>query len=97
MEIVCYNTNVIKRKRDKKIMKIKDLRKPESKRVSFESLKIGQGYEDERGNICIKTSSSFSGESNCIYWDNESTQWNSSYEYEDESVFPLNIEINVLP
>lgn len=71
---------------------IKDLR-VKSDRVPFSSLQIGQGYEDERANICIKTSHCSQG--NCIYWDGDS--WSISSEGEHTEVFPLNMELKILP
>jgi hypothetical protein len=71
---------------------IKDFR-VKSEGVPFSSLAIGQGYEDERNNICIKTS--HCSQSNCIYWDDGS--WSTSSEGEHTEVFPLNMELKILP
>jgi hypothetical protein len=76
---------------------LKDLRKPQPTQVSFLSLKVGQAYEDNSGNFCIKTSNSFDGGDNCIYFDDCADEWRSELENASEEVLPLDIEINILP
>ena len=79
-------------------MKVNDLRESNSKEMSFRSLDIGQGYADGDGNICIKTSKrSSNGLDNCIYWDNAAKQWFCAQEDEEEIVFPIKTELQILP
>lgn len=77
--------------------KLNDLRKPQITEVPFLSLKVGQAYEDDAGNICIKTSTSLDDDNNCMYFNPRTKEWESEYEHSDEMVFPLKIEINILP
>lgn len=76
--------------------KLTDLRKLQPTEVPFESLKVGQAYEDMEGNVCIKTLLSFDIGDNCIYFNADINEWESAYEPADEMVNPLNIEINIL-
>lgn len=78
-------------------MQINDLRKPQSNKVPFKSLKIGQAYENNSKDICIKTSFSFPNHENYIYFSARTKKWEVGYALDDEMVIPLNIEINVLP
>lgn len=79
------------------MLKITDLRKPQPTKIPFKPLKVGQAYEDETGNFCIKTSTLLDGSNNCIYFNTCTGEWESEYEAGTEKVFPLNTEINILP
>ena len=77
-------------------MKINDLRKPQSNKVPFRSLKIGQAYENSSKDICIKTSFTVANHENYIYFSTRTKEWEIGYALNDEMVIPLNIELTVL-
>lgn len=58
--------------------------------TKFEDLLIGDCYQDDEGNICIKT-----GYDRCIYYNIEMSVWLSASENTNELIIPLKATITV--
>ena len=58
--------------------------------TTFNDLHIGDCYQDDADNICIKTN-----RDGCIYFDTAVGQWRSAFENLDEPIIPLKATITV--
>ena len=74
-------------------MKVIDNRKNAHK-VRFEELEVGDGYLDEEGNICIKTTDTYE-DVNCMYYREPRGEWIPECEYNYTEVRPLAITLTV--
>ena len=74
-------------------MKVIDNRKM-GKKVRFENLEIGDGYLDEDGNICIKTSKDYES-NNCMYYREGVGIWEADCEYNYTEVTPIKVTLTI--
>ena len=58
--------------------------------TKFKDLLIGDYYQDDDGNICIKT-----GYDRCIYYATELSGWRPGHDNLDESIIPLKATVTV--
>lgn len=74
-------------------MKVIDNRRI-GKKIRFEDLEIGEGYLDEDGNICIKTSDDYES-TNCMYYREGKGEWIAECEYNYTEVMPIQLTYTV--
>lgn len=58
--------------------------------VTFSDLKVGDYYQDELGNLCLKTS-----ENSCIYYEEYSQTWIYNSESAKVFVIPLKATVTI--
>jgi aspartate carbamoyltransferase regulatory subunit len=74
-------------------VKVIDNRKAR-KKVRFEDLKVGEGYLDADGNICIKTSYDFEYV-NCMFYREVGGEWEAECEYNYTEVTPIQLTYTI--
>ena len=62
----------------------------DNNRVIFDELSIGDAYWDKNGTLCIKTSAS-----ECIYYSEETSSWDSTAENVNEFVRPVKATLTI--